>query len=108
MKSETALKIRGTLKDFKRLKSLPRGNHHWNWNNNATVLAIHKRIHRTFGKASLYKCVDCKRTARDWSLKKGCVYSSNLSDFEPRCRKCHILIDGNNNLKKLWEKRKSL
>lgn len=70
-----------------------RGTKHWNYNPNPSVLTLHRRIHRKHGAASLRKCVDCGSKARDWSLKAGHSYSDDIEDYEPRCRRCHVLHD---------------
>lgn len=36
-----------------RLASMPKGIKHWNYNPNPSILAMHKRIHRKHGKASI-------------------------------------------------------
>jgi DNA-directed RNA polymerase subunit RPC12/RpoP len=54
---------------------------------------MHKRIHRKYGKASSYRCADCPNQAHDWSLEPGKQYSSNVEDYKPRCRACHLKID---------------
>lgn len=82
-----------------RLKALPKGTKHWNWTNKPSLLTLHKRIHRKYGKASNFKCVDCSKTARDWSNKG--TYTDRIEDYEPRCRKCHVRKDEN------WKKNKS-
>jgi DNA-directed RNA polymerase subunit RPC12/RpoP len=78
-----------------RIAALPKGEQHWNWSNEPNKLAIHKRIHRKLGKASEYKCIDCGKTALDWSNNKGTKYSLDFSDYVPRCRSCHVKKDKN-------------
>ena len=94
------------LKNKNRLEALPKKESHWHWSKNPTIPVLHKRLYREMGKASNYKCVDCGKKAKDWSLKKGKKYSDSFDDYEPRCRKCHIKYDNHietrrkNNLKK--------
>jgi len=79
----------------KRIQSLPKGDQHWNYNPNPSKLALHKRLYRKYGKASEKLCVDCGKTAKDWSNETG-LYTDKLEDYVPRCRKCHIKKDKNN------------
>ena len=83
-----------------RIKSLPSGKNHWNYRENPSILALHKRLYRKYGKAAEQKCVDCPKQARDWSNETG-IYSDDIKDYLPRCRKCHINKDEN------WKKNKS-
>ncbi len=76
-----------------RIVALPRGIKHWNWSEKPTILTIHKRIHRKLGKASVLKCVDCGKKARDWSNENGTEYSTNINNYKPRCRSCHVKKD---------------
>lgn len=76
-----------------RIKALPRGKTHHGWTNKPNLLTLHKRIHRKYGKASNYLCVDCGEKARDWSNEG--KYTDKIEDYKPRCRKCHIKKDGN-------------
>ena len=82
--------------DPKRIASLPRGDKHWNYNSNPSVLALHKRIHRKYGPAKDRKCVDCGNQAQDWSLNST-EYTDNVDDYSPRCRSCHVRYDDKNN-----------
>ena len=91
--SLSALKIRGTEKDINRLNTLPKKEKHWNWGgDNVSILALHRRIHRQYGSASNYQCVDCGKKAKDWSNEKE-KYTSNVMDYKPRCRSCHVKRD---------------
>ena len=83
-----------------RIKALPRGKNHWNYSENPSKLALHKRLYRKYGKASEHKCVDCNNQARDWSCENE-NYTDNIKDYRPRCRKCHVKKDEN------WKKNKS-
>lgn len=76
----------------KRIPALPRGKKHWNYKEKPSVLALHKRIHKKYGKASERDCVDCGKQALDWSLN-GSVYTDNIEDYSPRCRRCHLKYD---------------
>ncbi len=81
--------------DPKRIPALPRGSNHWNYNPKPTVLTIHRRLHRKYGKASDHKCVDCGSQAKDWSLE-GEEYTDDIKDYKPRCRSCHVKYDMTN------------
>ena len=70
-----------------------------------TYLAAHGRLHRARGPASAHNCVDCRKPAQEWSLKKsatdvkndpinGKPFSDNFDDYEPRCTPCHRKYDG--------------
>ncbi len=83
--------------DPKRIEMLPRGTKHRNYNPNPSVLTLHRRLHRKHGAAKDHLCVDCGNKALDWSLKYGREYSENIDDYEPRCRRCHVLYDDQNN-----------
>lgn len=87
-----------------RIAALPRGSEHWNWSTKPTKLTLHKRLHRKFGKASGFPCVDCGNKARDWSNETG-RYSFDLKDYRPRCRSCHVKLDKNWLKKKVIKKR---
>ncbi len=76
-----------------RIASLPKGKAHWRWSNIPSKAAIHRRIHRSKGKASQFPCYDCGKPARDWSSQTG-KYDKN-DEFVPRCRSCHIKKDQN-------------
>ena len=84
----------------KRLKAIPKGKNHWNYNPSPSKLALHKRLYRKYGKASDRECIDCGKTARDWSNTTG-NYTDNIKDYVPRCRKCHVKADEG------WKKNKS-
>ena len=89
-----------------RIKALPRGKTHHAWSSKPNLLTLHKRIHRKYGAASKYPCVDCGTKARDWSLEAN-NYSDEVEDYRPRCRKCHIKKDGNSrNGVHVWKKLK--
>lgn len=80
-----------------RIASMPRGEKHWKYDPNPSILTMHKRIHRKYGKASTHNCVDCGSQAKDWSLKAGREYSDNIEDYDARCRRCHVLHDDKSN-----------
>jgi hypothetical protein len=75
-----------------RIAAMPKGEKHWRFNPNPTVLTMHRRLHRNFGKASDHACVDCGAPAKDWSLE-GEIYTDNIEDYRPRCRSCHVKYD---------------
>ena len=68
--------------------------------------AVHLRIHRTKGKASDHLCADCGAQATAWaynrsgvaestSIRAGyaCVYSTDESQYDPCCGRCHYVRD---------------
>lgn len=69
----------------------------------AGVATAHDRIRAERGKASDHECVSCGRPARDWALRHGVeqtktarngrVYSLNVADYMPMCRRCHVHYD---------------
>jgi hypothetical protein len=78
-----------------RIEALPKGKKHWRWNNNPSILTLHRRIHRRHGKAKWHNYSDCGKPAVDWSNDKK-EYSDNIEDYSPRCRSCHIKKDFTN------------
>lgn len=66
---------------------------------------VHKRLARRRGSASGYACVDCGAPAQEWSYnhaaadekcdERGQPYSTNLDDYDPRCKPCHGRLDKN-------------
>mgnify|MGYP001613943104 CR=1 FL=1 len=74
---------------------------------------IHKRLRAQVGPATARACVDCGNAAQHWSLRpsipeehihqqaarrdptKTLLFSRTLSDYEPRCVRCHVHLDGN-------------
>ncbi len=81
-----------TRDNTNRIKSLPKGNNHWNWSKQPSLLTLHKRIHRRHGAAKNRKCAKCSNQARDWALI-GKKYTDNIEDYQPMCRKCHTSMD---------------
>jgi hypothetical protein len=72
---------------------------HHNWvGDAATYTAVHKRLSRYRGPASLHPCTDCGRPAHHWSYDYADPnartsphgpYSLRLRHYQPRCRTCH-------------------
>lgn len=71
-----------------------------------TWATIHKRLMAKRGRAAEYPCVDCGKTAREWSYNgkdeneivaedHGWVlaWSLDLANYDPRCVSCHRLYD---------------
>jgi hypothetical protein len=72
--------------------------------------ARHDRLRAAYGKASEHSCVNCNEPAIDWSLNpdvsaerlradadaqsQGLQFSLEDSDYSPRCRACHVALDG--------------
>lgn len=81
--------------EINRLKSIPRGKNHWNYNENCSVLAIHRWLNKNFGKP--YKCEskNCKNKSKvfDLALKKGKKYERKRENFLMLCRSCHKKYD---------------
>lgn len=71
----------------------PRGENSVAWKGDAAKYqAIHIWVRQQRGKASNFVCVDCGKSADEWSNVDG-KYRRILSDFIPRCRKCHRAFD---------------
>jgi hypothetical protein len=83
-----------TRDNSKRIASLPKGKKHWKWTDKPSKLTLHRRLHRTIGKASEFPCRDCGKQAFDWSNETG-NYTDKIEDYVPRCRSCHIVKDRN-------------
>jgi len=79
----------GFQKGHKQLKG--KDSHLWK-GNDIGYLMKHLRIIDLKGKALEYICIDCGKQAEDWSNKDH-LYSNNLDDYIPRCRKCHCEYD---------------
>lgn len=75
-----------------------------------SYLATHKRIQRQRGWADHFACVDCGGKALDWSYTHSGKdermhtskqyshvyirpYSTDIYEYEPRCRGCHKRFD---------------
>lgn len=56
--------------------------------------ARHLRVRYHRGSASDQICVDCGSPAEDWSQVHG-TSGEALSDYVPRCTRCHVTYDGN-------------
>lgn len=59
-----------------------------------SYINLHTWVRRHKGKASEYKCIDCKKMANQWSNIDG-KYKRELDNFQPRCRSCHKKYDLN-------------
>lgn len=68
--------------------------------------SAHGRVRRWRGSARLLKCIGCGNQAEEWSynraaenelteLRQGSLvtYSSNVEDYDPRCKVCHRNFD---------------
>lgn len=68
---------------------------------------VHDRLRRVYGPARNHQCVDCGKTAADWSYDHSCPderyallggrlfpYSCDLARYQPRCKPCHATLDG--------------
>lgn len=53
----------------------------------------HRWVARQKGKASEYQCIDCGKKAHDWSNINNHFYRKVLTDYEPRCVRCHKRYD---------------
>lgn len=91
------MRVRALSRDnSNRIKSLPKGEDHWRWNKDLKTLSkvsIHRRLHRKYGPASNFKCIDCDKKALDYSNEEG-NYTDDIKDYKPRCRSCHLKKDG--------------
>lgn len=59
---------------------------------NPSKKAIHIRLRIRRGPANENDCVDCKKEALDWSWIHD-TDPDDLMNYEPRCRRCHVLYD---------------
>ncbi len=91
------------------LKGKPKSPEHranlWrNRERSSTYGAIHQLIRFRKGNAKGLNCVDCGGPGYDWSLKQEAAnlvfdeswpgwFSTNIEDYEPRCRSCHAYYD---------------
>lgn len=81
---------------------------------NVVYRSLHTRLTRERGHAASHQCVDCGDQANDWSYDnadpdekvspEGMAYSTDLSRYAPRCRRCHLTFD--EVPAKGWRKRK--
>jgi len=68
--------------------------------------ALHQRLDSKRGKASSFACVDCGERAEQWSYDHSdpdevtglnghdsCIYSTDLTRYQPRCIPCHVAFD---------------
>lgn len=64
--------------------------------------AVHVRLRRTKGHASTFACVQCGDQAEEWAYmggssaerqEKGLPYSTDLSTYQPMCKRCHRAKD---------------
>lgn len=70
-----------------------------------SYIGAHARVARERGPAKGHECVDCGRTAADWSYTGGAPderigsdpyalrYSCSPEFYVPRCRRCHLRYD---------------
>lgn len=81
--------------------SLP-GSLNPHWSECPTYNAVHLRLKSVLGSASRHLCVDCGRTAREWSydhcapdeqIAKDGPFSKLASHYWPRCTQCHRVMD---------------
>lgn len=87
-----------------------------NWRgNSAGYRAIHVRIEVQRGKASEHSCVDCGDPAEQWSYNNSGDaersedgvgrYSTELANYDPRCRRCHFRFDCETSLDHVHDER---
>ena len=64
--------------------------------------AVHGRLVKERGRASVHTCHDCRKPAREWSYQGNAPeelvsshgpYTSDLSFYVPRCVRCHRKYD---------------
>lgn len=70
----------------------------------ATYAAVHQRLRRQRGVARSHACVSCGEGASQWSVNRSAAglltsaegpYSTDLTDYDPRCVPCHKKYDLN-------------
>lgn len=70
----------------------------------ATYASIHSRLTMAFGAARSHQCVRCTSNAAEWAYDhsdknalidptSGLEFSSDLSRYQPMCRRCHCEFD---------------
>lgn len=65
--------------------------------------AAHYRLRSWRGEPSTMLCIDCGLQAHEWSYARGstservdhrgCSYSTDVTDYDPRCKSCHTAYD---------------
>jgi NAD-dependent SIR2 family protein deacetylase len=55
-------------------------------------VAIHKRIYTMRGKARAQSCVDCGKSAAEWSHRHD-TDPLDVENYDPRCHGCHKRYD---------------
>lgn len=79
-------------------RKMKRGADNPRWNAAGSYAAVHQRLYRLHGPAKVHSCVDCGSVARHWSFdgaRDDCndsgvgPYSTDLSQYVPRCVPCH-------------------
>jgi hypothetical protein len=85
-----------------------RGDNHPMWaGDEVTYGGQHIRVRLFRGRASVHLCVDCSQQAYDWSYDNtgvseriadsgssiGQRYSTDVTQYSPRCRSCHRAFD---------------
>lgn len=70
-----------------------------------TYRALHKRLERQNGPATLHSCFDCGKRAAQWSyqggdsgerVERGLAYTPNMDAYVARCVSCHKRLDDPN------------
>lgn len=83
------------------------GPDHPQWKERPSYHSAHRRVDRDRGLAATFSCVACGETALQWSYdhsdpdelvsqtgnSKGCLYSADVTRYEPKCRSCHAAAD---------------
>lgn len=80
------------------------GKNHWSWSGDTvTYSGAHQRVNRVRGRADAQGCIDCPSAAAHWSYtrsgvgeivdERGIPYSSDPTQYEPRCVPCHKKFD---------------
>lgn len=86
-----------------------RGERHPRWvGDSPRYSALHMRLRKYRGPASSETCADCGGSADEWSYNYAdpaeryehvggyvLAYSIDMSNYDPRCRMCHIRFDSN-------------
>jgi hypothetical protein len=71
----------------------PGGSGHWNWTDEPSYVARHKRLHKVRGSARDHQCGHCDRQASEWAQIHGTA-GTDPANYIALCTLCHMRYDG--------------